>query len=146
MRICRALLKHGYSNFSLEILEYCEPAKCIEREGFYLNMLKPEYNISQNPSSPFLGLNHSKESIDRMRLKALGKLKTEQHKLSLSLADPSVVSIEVNDLTLNEVKFYPSMRGAARDLGISVSSINNFIVRKQIKPYKGRYTFKLFKV
>jgi group I intron endonuclease len=28
MYICRALLKHGYSNFRLEILEYCDPDKC----------------------------------------------------------------------------------------------------------------------
>jgi hypothetical protein len=119
------------------------PAKCLEREQFYINMLKPEYNTSQYPSSPFLGLNHSEESIDKMRVKAIGKLKTEQHKLSLSLADPSIVSIEVTDLTLNKVTIYPTMRGAAKDLAINVSSINNFIVRKQIKPYKGRYTFKV---
>ena len=35
MAICCALLKHGYSNFSLEILEYCEPEKCIEREKYF---------------------------------------------------------------------------------------------------------------
>lgn len=29
MRICRALLKYGYSNFQLEILEYCECSKCL---------------------------------------------------------------------------------------------------------------------
>jgi hypothetical protein len=29
MPICRALLKYGYSNFSLEILKYCSRAKCI---------------------------------------------------------------------------------------------------------------------
>jgi group I intron endonuclease len=27
MNICDALLKHDYSNFSIEILEYCEPSK-----------------------------------------------------------------------------------------------------------------------
>jgi group I intron endonuclease len=31
MYICNALFKHGYSNFSLTILEYCVPEKCIER-------------------------------------------------------------------------------------------------------------------
>ena len=31
MSICCALLKHGYTNFSLTILEYCEPSKCLER-------------------------------------------------------------------------------------------------------------------
>lgn len=29
MRIYKAILKHGHSKFSLEILEYCGPAKCI---------------------------------------------------------------------------------------------------------------------
>jgi len=35
MNICKALVKHGYSNFSLTIIEYYEPSKCLEREGFY---------------------------------------------------------------------------------------------------------------
>ena len=62
MAICCALLKHGYSNFSLEILEYCEPSKCLEREAFYQKKLKPEYNIPLNPSAPFSGRNHSEET------------------------------------------------------------------------------------
>lgn len=144
MHICRGLLKNGYSNFSLEILEYCDPAKCLEREKFYIDIFKPEYNISQYPSSPFLGLSHSKESIEKMRVSTQGILKTEQHKLSLSLADPSMVSIEVTDLTCDKVTVYPSMRGAAKDLGIGVSIIKNFITREQKKPYKGRYIFKIF--
>jgi hypothetical protein len=37
MQICRALKKYGYSNFSLTIIEYCEPEKCIERERFYID-------------------------------------------------------------------------------------------------------------
>lgn len=58
MRICRALLKYGYSNFSLTILEYCEPKDCLVREKYYIDLIKPplgpcgEYNLSQNPSSP----------------------------------------------------------------------------------------------
>jgi len=73
MRICRALLKHGYSNFSLEILEYCEPAKCLEREKYYINKLKPEYNTSLSPESPFLDLKHSIESREKMRVKSQGR-------------------------------------------------------------------------
>ena len=38
MYICNALFKHDYSNFSLEILEYCESEKCLEREGYYLKL------------------------------------------------------------------------------------------------------------
>lgn len=44
MNICKALKKHGHSNFELTILEYCEPSKCLEREAFYQKKLNPEYN------------------------------------------------------------------------------------------------------
>lgn len=43
--IYRALLKYGYSNFSLDILEYCEKDVLIEREQYYIDLIKPEYNI-----------------------------------------------------------------------------------------------------
>ena len=43
--IYSALLKHGYDSFSLDILEYCEINILIEREQYYLDLLKPEYNI-----------------------------------------------------------------------------------------------------
>jgi hypothetical protein len=51
MVICRALLKHGYSHFTLEILEYCEPSCLIEREQYYLDLLNPEYNILKTAGS-----------------------------------------------------------------------------------------------
>jgi GIY-YIG catalytic domain len=43
--IHRALSKYGYSNFSLEIIEFCEAGILIEREQYYIDLLKPEYNI-----------------------------------------------------------------------------------------------------
>ena len=42
--ISRALIKYGYSNFSLEILEYCDIANLTEREQYYFDKLNPEYN------------------------------------------------------------------------------------------------------
>ena len=60
--ICSAILKHGRSNFSLEILEYCLPDKCLEREVFYHKKRNPEYNIAQDPTAPMSGHNHSEES------------------------------------------------------------------------------------
>jgi hypothetical protein len=61
MYINRALLKHGYSNFSLSILEYCEPEQCLERENFYLSNLPHEYNLLHKAGSS-LGNKHSEES------------------------------------------------------------------------------------
>lgn len=42
MIICRALLKYGYSAFSLEILVYCDRDELMREEKFYLDLLKPE--------------------------------------------------------------------------------------------------------
>jgi len=63
--IARALLKYGYSNFSLEILEYCSPSKCLEREQYYLEILKPEYNLLKTAGSG-LGRKHTEETKDKM--------------------------------------------------------------------------------
>jgi group I intron endonuclease len=64
MYICRALFKHGYSNgtFSLSILEYCEPEKCLEREDYYLSTENHEYNIAKKSSAPMSGRKHSEET------------------------------------------------------------------------------------
>ena len=48
MIINRALIKYGYSNFSLHILEYCEePTVLLEREQYYLNLLIPEFAVGR---------------------------------------------------------------------------------------------------
>jgi group I intron endonuclease len=37
-----ALLKHGHTNFTLEILEYCKADELIEREQHYLDRLRSQ--------------------------------------------------------------------------------------------------------
>ena len=60
--IYRAIIKNGHAHFSLTILEYCSPEKCIEREDFYLSTENHEYNILEKAGSR-LGSKHSDESI-----------------------------------------------------------------------------------
>jgi hypothetical protein len=43
--ISSALLKYGYSNFSLHILKYCEAGLLTVREQYYIDLLNPDYNI-----------------------------------------------------------------------------------------------------
>jgi group I intron endonuclease len=59
--IYNAILKHGHSNFSLTIMEYCSPEQCIEREDFYLSSLPHEYNILPKAGSSF-GFKHSEKT------------------------------------------------------------------------------------
>jgi len=63
----RALLKYGFSNFSLEILEYCDKKEdAVKREQYYLDYLKPKYNIVKLAGST-LGYKHTEESLKKMR-------------------------------------------------------------------------------
>jgi group I intron endonuclease len=61
MSINKALVKYGYSDFSLLILEYCEPDLCIEREQYYIDLYKPEYNILKLAGSS-IGYTHTEET------------------------------------------------------------------------------------
>ena len=67
MVINRALLKYDYSNFSFEIIEYCEKAITLERENYYLKTLKPDYNVSVDAAAPMLGRKHTEETIEKLR-------------------------------------------------------------------------------
>jgi group I intron endonuclease len=62
MNIYKALIKHDYSKFSLTILEYCEPDKCLIREKHYWGVFNPEYNIAQDPTAPMSGRKHSDDT------------------------------------------------------------------------------------
>lgn len=59
--INNALLKYGYSAFSLYILEYCNEEDLIKREQYYFELLEPNYNICTVAGST-LGRLHRAES------------------------------------------------------------------------------------
>lgn len=60
-----ALLKYGYAEFRLEILEYCPSSIVLDREQFYIDKLNPEYNILKIAGSN-LGYIHSEASLKLM--------------------------------------------------------------------------------
>lgn len=69
-------MKYKHKNFSLDIIEYCEPYLLIEREQYYLDLLKPEYNILKmkdlaigrlGSETLFFGKKHKPQSIVKMK-------------------------------------------------------------------------------
>ena len=93
--ISRALIKYGYSNFSLEILEYCDEAELLIREQYYFDKLNPKYNILKVAGSS-LNYNHTKETKAKISeaLKGVyvkeksplfGKVHTKETKALMSL-------------------------------------------------------------
>lgn len=75
-----ALLKYGHENFILAILEYSTKDNLLEREQYYLDLLKPHYNILKFAYS-MLGFKHSPESIAKLKAKII----SPEHKDKLSL-------------------------------------------------------------
>lgn len=79
--IYSAILQHGYSNFSLSILEYIDITNLsredarkliLEIEQKYINNLKPDYNLLKIAGSP-LGNKHSEESKLTRSIKISGE-------------------------------------------------------------------------
>jgi group I intron endonuclease len=170
MYICNSLIKHGYSNFSLIILEYCEPSKCLIREKHYWDLFNPEYNLAKDPTAPFSGRKHSDKTKTKMS-DALtgenhpmfgktgenhpnyGKTHSDETKTIMSEAKKGkpraegagkpFQKVEVFDKKTNKTTTYNSISEAARALNLSNHKIiTNYILRNQKKPYKGIYTFK----
>jgi len=82
----RAFHKYGYGNFEFIILENCEENKLLEREQYYLDNLKPEYNICKVAGN-CVGVKHSSETIEKRRNSLINswekkELKTQHSKYS----------------------------------------------------------------
>jgi len=110
MYIYRSILKHGYSHFKLEILEYCTVEDVRAREQHYLDLLNPEYNLLQTAGSS-LGFKHSEESLAKLR-KHLDKLNAEKG-----------FKVEVLDTKTNSIAVYDSARQAAKAIGCDKDTI-----------------------
>jgi group I intron endonuclease len=165
MAICCALLKHGYSNFSITILEYCEVSELLTREKYYIDLLVSEYNIVKDPTLPpmsgrkhsdatkkiMLGRTHSEETKTKMsdtqkKIYNPGRFKTGNNnpnygKKVVGSGSPSQ-QIEVTDIKNNQTTTYDSINEAARALNIHPARIVMYFSRNQKKPYKGQYTLK----
>lgn len=59
--ISRALIKYGYTNFSVTILEYCKESYLDIKEQYYFDTLNPQYNIKKVAGGSSKGLILSEE-------------------------------------------------------------------------------------
>ena len=61
-RIGRAILKYGYSKFSLTILEYCDKSDLTAREQYYMDTLNPVYNILKIAGAYSVDFSHAEDT------------------------------------------------------------------------------------
>lgn len=88
----RAYNKYGVSNFKYEILANCPPEYCIKLEQWFLNILKPKYNIRKIADSN-LGSIFSDKTKLKMSNSQKGKINTEESKERMKIA----ARIRLND-------------------------------------------------
>jgi hypothetical protein len=110
----------------LEIIEYCDPTIIIEREQYYLDNLRPEYNILKVAGSSY-GRKLSKKTIEKIRIANIECKHSRAHPVTV-----------INNKT-GEIKLFTSIRQAAKFIGIDHSSIT--ICLRKNKFYKGKGYF-----
>ena len=69
----RAYNKYGEENFIIEILTHEPKETILDRETYFLNLLKPEYNVSKDALAPMKGRKHSKETLIKFKTRKTGK-------------------------------------------------------------------------
>ena len=150
MLINKAFLKYGYSNFKLEILEYCDRSNNINREQYYLDLIKPNYNILQIAGSA-LGYKHSEEALEKMKKAALGRARDEETKnkiraslkatllnnvkaasIRAKVGASTGTKVKLHDLNSNTTVEYTSFSKAAVALHTTHTTISTYI--KSQKP------------
>lgn len=155
--IYAAILKYGHSNFKLEILEHCERSDVIKRENYYLNLLKPKYNLLSTAGS-WLGHKHSEESKNKTRASLLGKNagennpmfgilgknhprfgKTHSEETRSKMSETSGTAVEVTDIETGLRSNYASMTKAAEATGVSPAALSKRFKKTNCFILKGRY-------
>lgn len=139
--IYRSLIKNGYSNFKIEILEHCTLENLIDREQYYLDKLEPEYNILKKAGS-LSGFKHSEATKELMSLNRLNHSVSEETRERIAKALAKGNSTIVKNIKTNEIISFLSLRKAAEYLGIHHSylaklvSSNKFYLGKDFLVYK----------
>jgi len=173
--IVRAFKQYGLENFELIILEifpaaeHLDEKNLLEREQYWINLLKPIYNILTIAGNS-LGFKHTEETKELMRLKASGRKHTEEVRLLMSetrkgenstwygknlseetkkklsiialnrTKDPNPgFALKVLDLENNNSYEFKSIREASRMLKIDYAKFSTYIKNKKTYPYKRRY-------
>jgi len=132
--IYSAILKHGYQDFSLYILEYCDISRVLETEQKYLDLYKPEYNLLLIAGSR-QGHIVSDETRAKMSKAFQGLVVSEEGRKNIGAGQGTPVI--VLDLKTNTSTEYLSISDVARFFNIYTKKIYRCVHEKKL--YLDRY-------
>jgi len=134
--------KYGESDLVFIIVELCFPEFLTAREQYYINKLKPYFNICKIAGNPMLGRNHSEKTKEKLRIASTGRHHSEETKKNLRVAWEKRKLIPVSEKSKQKMressaKFYNSEKGkkekerrSERASGGKNPMYNNFSYRK----------------
>jgi len=137
--------KYGGDSFEFIILEFCEKEKCTLIEQNYIDKYNPIYNINPRAGSS-LGIKHKQETIEKIRKKQTGKIKSEETKKKIGDKNKgNYYRKKYIDLTEDEKKNYRNKSGFKKRRKVVLQlSVNNDIIKEwdsiqEIKRQLGHY-------
>ena len=101
--ILSSIQKYGYSSFSLDILEYCNSSELLNKEQYYIDLLKPNYNILKTAGSS-LGRVLSEETKEKIALSITGKVHSDLVKQKMSITRTGLLKTEETKKILSELR------------------------------------------
>jgi len=106
--------KYGLDNFVFEIIELCSREILLEREQYYIDTLKPDYNICKSVERSRLGLKNSPEHIAKIRNANLGSKRSLEACKNIGLAK---LGKKASPETIAKLKLRPRTEETKRKIG-----------------------------
>jgi len=140
--IYNALLLYGHDKFNLEILEYCDKKSVINKEQYYMDLLKPEYNILKIAGST-LGHKHSPKTLLKLRnRKFTAEVLANIRKARVCITTERLLNnnpisrvghcVTILNSSNNSIMKYKSIRSVARNLSVSYATFTNCIKNNRL--------------
>lgn len=131
--------KYGREAFDFEVLETIDiddniKDKLLKREQFWIDNLKPEYNILLVAGSN-LGYHHTEEHAKHIREGQSGRVLTEEHKAKLSEAAKHRKSPSNHAIISIDGVIYNSLKEASEATGVKYNTIQKRLKNPNFSNY-----------
>jgi group I intron endonuclease len=131
----RAYDKYGELNFVFEVLAYCPKEYLFKLEQWFVDNLKPQYNVCLLDVSVPVGLNHQKYS-DKSKYSKLAKERLKQNS-NFGWKSQSIESFDENGI----IKRYNSLKEFAQEHKCSIGNVGKALKKgNKCKGFNIRYS------
>lgn len=140
--------KHGQENFEWNILEFCEPLLCAKREQYYMDTLKPKYNILGKAEINFGKPKRilSEETKIKIRNALQGKIKSKEVGENISKAkrkngvsNKTLLAISKPVINIKTGQIYKNLKEVCSIFNLTYQTTRDRLAGKTINDLDFRY-------